>query len=274
MSLTKKLLPAIVLVTLIPLAATVWVSGRAFAGVQPQVGSQSEEAVLVLVTTFIGAASVGLWVRRRLAQRVSELTKGAKTLAAGRFETRIVVNTQDELGTLARAFNQMAEMVEATLQPLQREVAEGTEAQEALARANLALEQRVEERTAELVREINDRKQAEEAARESETHLNAYFNAFPVGMFMVDREFRLLKVNPGMAERTGVPIEQHLGKTIREIVPQLADILEPLHLEVFATGKPANVPRWSSIMRECRPDQQIARRAICWQTSAMRSGRP
>ena len=28
------------------------------------------------------------------------------------------------------------------------------------------------------------------------------------------------------------------GKTVREIVPRLADILEPLYLEVLATGKP------------------------------------
>jgi two-component system, sensor histidine kinase and response regulator len=49
---------------------------------------------------------------------------------------------------------------------------------------------------------------------------------------------RYLKVNQQLADITGVSVEDHLGKTIREIVPQLAYILEPLYQEVFATGKP------------------------------------
>jgi len=100
------------------------------------------------------------------------------------------------------------------------------------------IEQRVEERTAELVGEIAERKQAEDALRESDAQLNAYFNSSPAGMSMLDRQLRYLKVNQRLADITGLPIEEHKGKTIREIVPLLADMLEPLYLEVFATGKP------------------------------------
>ena len=57
-------------------------------------------------------------------------------------------------------------------------------------------------------------------------------------MSMLDPQLRYLKVNQRLADMTGLPIEAHLGKTIREIVPQLADILEPLFQQVFATGKP------------------------------------
>ena len=57
-------------------------------------------------------------------------------------------------------------------------------------------------------------------------------------MGMVDPQLRYLKVNQRLADITGLPVEEHNGKTIREIVPQLAYILEPLYQEVFATGKP------------------------------------
>ena len=57
-------------------------------------------------------------------------------------------------------------------------------------------------------------------------------------MGMVDPQLRYLKVNQRLADITGLPVEEHYGKTIREIVPQLADILEPLYQEVFATGTP------------------------------------
>jgi two-component system, sensor histidine kinase and response regulator len=90
----------------------------------------------------------------------------------------------------------------------------------------------------QLVAEMEERKQAEESMRESEAWLNAYFAASPSGMAMVDPQLRYMKVNQPLADITGVPLQPHIGKTIRETVPQLADILEPLYQEVFATGKP------------------------------------
>jgi two-component system, sensor histidine kinase and response regulator len=90
----------------------------------------------------------------------------------------------------------------------------------------------------QLIAEMEERKQAKESMRESETWLNAYFAASPSGMAMVDPQLRYMKVNQPLADITGVPLQSHIGKTIRETVPQLADILEPLYQEVFATGKP------------------------------------
>jgi two-component system sensor histidine kinase/response regulator len=121
---------------------------------------------------------------------------------------------------------------------MDKRVSERAQAQEALSRANNELEQRVEERTAQLVAEISERKGAEQAARESEAELKAYFDASPVGMVLVDRELRYLKANQRLADMTKVSIDGRIGKTVREILPAIADILEPLYKEVFASGKP------------------------------------
>jgi two-component system sensor histidine kinase/response regulator len=185
----------------------------------------------ILLATLVGAVGLGLWLARRLAHPILKLTESAKTIAAGRFDARVTVTTRDEIGALAEAFNLMAGTV-------QTEVTQRAQAQELLHDANDELERRVEERTRQLTAEIAERKQAEEASKESEAQLNAYFNASPTGMGMVDPQLRYLKVNQRLADITGLSIEEHYGKTIREIVPQLADILEPLYQEVFATGKP------------------------------------
>jgi PAS domain S-box-containing protein len=105
------------------------------------------------------------------------------------------------------------------------------QARDKLRNLNEGLEKRIRERTAQLVA-------AERAARESEAELNAYFDASPVGMVLVDRQLRYLKANQRMADMSKVSIDARLGKTVREIVPFLADILEPLYRQVFATGKP------------------------------------
>jgi PAS domain S-box-containing protein len=191
-----------------------------------------------LFVTLAGAAVFGIWIARRVAKPVLSLTEGAKTIADGRFDIRVVINTRDEIGALAQAFNQMADALEENRNKLQKEILERSQAQESLALANSALEQHVAERTTQLVAEIAIRKQAEDAARESAAQLTAYFDASPAGMSMVDSELRYLKVNQRLADITGLPMEAHRGKAIRDIVPDLANILEPLYQQVFDTGQP------------------------------------
>src|ERR1700722_20610785 len=185
----------------------------------------------VLLATLAGAAVLGIWLARRLAGPILKLTESAKTIAGGRFDTRVAVTARDEIGALADAFNLMAGTV-------QTEVNQRAKSQDSLRSVNEELEQRVEARTKQLTAEIAERKHAEESARESEAQLSAYFSASPMGMGMVDPQLRYLKVNQRLADITGLPVEEHYGKTIREIVPQLADILEPLYHGVFATGTP------------------------------------
>ena len=178
----------------------------------------------LLLATLTGATLFGLWMARRLAKPILKLTEGARTIAAGHFEARVTVTSHDETRTLAEAFNQMADTLERNLNELRG--------------ANNDLEERVKSRTIQLSAEIAERKQAEEIAREREAQLNAYFEASPMGMGMVDRQLRYLKVNQPLADFTGVGVEEYRGKSIREIVPQMAYVLEPIYQEVFATGKP------------------------------------
>jgi PAS domain S-box-containing protein len=192
----------------------------------------------VLIATLAVAAGSGLWLARRLAKPVLRLTEGARRIAAGHFDARVLITTHDEIGSLGHAFNQMAGTLEENLSALGSEAAERSRTQELLVSAKDELKRGVEERTAQSLTEMDEREQAKGAALKSEAQLNAYFNASPSGMGMVDPQLRYLKVNQRLADITGVSIEEHNGKTIREIVPQLAYILEPLYQEVFATGKP------------------------------------
>ena len=194
--------------------------------------------LVVLFIVLAAAGGFGVWLVRRLVDPVLKLTKGAKTIAAGHFGARVVVNTHDETGALADAFNQMADTLEENLAALQREVVERTQAQELLVFAKHELEQRVEERTAQLVVEMGGRKHAQDKIREREAQLNAYFNSSPTGMAIIDPQLRFLKVNQPLAEMDGHSIEGHIGKTIHEILPQLAPLLDPVFEKVFATGKP------------------------------------
>jgi PAS domain S-box-containing protein len=192
----------------------------------------------ILFAALAVAVAFGGWLAQRLAKPLLTLTENAKTIAAGRYNSRVRVMAHDEIGVLSNAFNQMADSVQVNLNALHEEVAEKTKAQVSLARANDELEQRVEERTAQLVTEIAEREQAQEKLREGEARLDAYFNSFPAGMAILDSELRHLKVNQRLADMNGLAPEENRGKTTREIVPNLAPVLDPLFQQVFATGKP------------------------------------
>src|SRR5262249_7054117 len=62
-----------------------------------------------------------------------------------------------------------------------------------------------------------------------------YDNA-PIGMCTVDTGLRYTAVNERLARINGLPAGSHLGRTIREVVPALADRIEPGYRRVLETG--------------------------------------
>ena len=75
--------------------------------------TQSFDRMLgILLATLAGAVGLGFWWRAAWLKPILKLTEGAKTIAAGHFDARVVVTTHDEIGALAEAFNLMAETVE------------------------------------------------------------------------------------------------------------------------------------------------------------------
>ena len=66
---------------------------------------------------------------------------------------------------------------------------------------------------------------------------NIYATA-PVGLCCVDGDLRYLSINDRLAAMNGSPAPAHIGRTLREMVPQLADAIEPVYRRVLATGAP------------------------------------
>ena len=77
-----------------------------------------------------------------------------------------------------------------------------------------------------------------EALAESEHLLAAYFNASRVGLCILDNDFRYLAINSTLAEMNGLPIAKHLGKTVREMLGDFAEVIEPQLKHVLTTGQP------------------------------------
>ncbi len=66
-------------------------------------------------------------------------------------------------------------------------------------------------------------------------------HAFNLGITLLDSQTRFQSVNAALARETQASVDQHIGKTSREIVGDLATQIEPTYEKVLRTGKPASV---------------------------------
>jgi PAS domain S-box-containing protein len=93
--------------------------------------------------------------------------------------------------------------------------------------------------------ELEERRQAAEQAREEAEAagalLDAFYNAAPVAAGFLDRDLRYRRINRALAEIDGVDPDEVIGRTVRDVLPEAADTLEPLYRRVLETERPLQV---------------------------------
>jgi two-component system CheB/CheR fusion protein len=75
-------------------------------------------------------------------------------------------------------------------------------------------------------------------ARQRSHEIETLYKTAPVGLALVDRNQRYLKINQQFADLNGHPIEKHLGRTLQEVMPALAEKMERPIAEVFERSTP------------------------------------
>ena len=87
------------------------------------------------------------------------------------------------------------------------------------------------------------------------------FSQAPVGLAVLDRELRYVRVNPLLADINGLPVEEHTGRSIRDVVPEIAASAELRIREVMDSGQ----PMVGSVFEGATPAQPHLRRT--WRES-------
>ena len=70
----------------------------------------------------------------------------------------------------------------------------------------------------------------------SARYLEALFGQSPVGIAVMDADLRFVTVNAALAAVTGVPVAEHAGRTVRDVLPLLPVDVEPVMRRVLAGG--------------------------------------
>lgn len=88
--------------------------------------------------------------------------------------------------------------------------------------------------TAERSWSLIERTNAEEQARAAAEELETMYATAPIGLTVIDADTRYVRINQRLAEINGFSSSEHIGKTIRELVPALADQAEKALRKVLA----------------------------------------
>jgi PAS domain S-box-containing protein len=71
----------------------------------------------------------------------------------------------------------------------------------------------------------------------SEAEFNAFFDASPAGMAILDRDLRFVRINETLARINGRAVADHVGQPIERAAPDLPASVLPLMREVLVTGR-------------------------------------
>lgn len=82
-----------------------------------------------------------------------------------------------------------------------------------------------------------DLRLSERRTREQKDEIEALYRTAPIGMALVDRGQRFLRVNQVMADLGGTAIEEHVGHRLDAVAPKLGKELSPLVERVLRSGE-------------------------------------
>jgi len=89
-----------------------------------------------------------------------------------------------------------------------------------------------------ITRDITERRQQREAIKHREAQLNAFFSNAPVGMAIIDKDLRFQRINEPYSRLNGLDSSENVGLQVRDVVQDLAGLIEPVIRQVVSTGVP------------------------------------
>jgi PAS domain S-box-containing protein len=83
-------------------------------------------------------------------------------------------------------------------------------------------------------------KQTRKIEKIQQIELEALYNSAPVGLCVFDDQLRYVRINKRLAEINGIPVEEHIGRSLSEVVPDLAEQAGAIHRQIMETGEPVS----------------------------------
>jgi PAS domain S-box-containing protein len=177
-----------------------------------------------ITVVLLAAGLVVAWIfGTRLTTPLAELAGAAKAISGGEYTRRVSAGARDdEVGTLATSFNQMAESIEVARRAVEERSEELAHRAEQLSDQATELEMSNEE----LARSVEETIRTRDDLAAVSAELDASLATAPVGFAFHDLTGRYRRVNACLATLHGVAAEAHVGRLPSEILPDIGPQIE------------------------------------------------
>jgi len=163
------------------------------AETQSQIRSFITQAIVIFVGLLFAAVIISLAIGQVIAAPVIRLTQTANQIVSGDMTVKAIIDTNDEIGTLAQAFNTMTARLRELLVGLERRVEDRTSE---LIVANESNERRAKqfESISQVTRTISSTRDLDSLLVQITTVINREFGFYHVGIFLLDtaKEYAVL----------------------------------------------------------------------------------
>jgi PAS domain S-box-containing protein len=181
-----------------------------------QIQANTQMTVLLCLMALAGAIAIAGWTAERTTRPLLRLSQAARAIASGNLNQTLPPSRVREIGTLAGAFNRMANDLAAFYRGLETQLVERTAD---LAETDRQLRQKLIERV------------------QDEARVRLLADALPVYIAYLDREQRYQFVNRIYEQRFGLSRAQIQGQHIRSLLGEEAYQMIEHQLEAVIAGE-------------------------------------
>jgi PAS domain S-box-containing protein len=83
-----------------------------------------------------------------------------------------------------------------------------------------------------------DRQHIQAKVQQQLGEIEAIYRSAPIGLSFISSDLQFIRINQQLAEINGLSVSEHIGRTIREVLPAMADTIEPIYRQVIESGQP------------------------------------
>ena len=116
-------------------------------------------------------------------------------------------------------------------------------------------EQKIQASNEKLIATYKKLEETNEKLKGTLREIEAYYDTAPIGLAVLSEDLRYIRVNKWLARLNRLAPEQHIGHTIREIVPFMADQAYEIWNKIKKTGEPILDVEFSSEAAESSPSE-------------------
>jgi len=205
------------------------------------------QILIISLVSIIIYAILSYYLARLISKPIEELRLGVKEIQDGNYEYRSNLKSSDEIGQLATGFNKMISSVVGSNSDVDKRV-------ESQTKEIIEKQKSMDDQRRAIMNVLEDVEQEKEKVSQEKDKIDAVLYSIGDGVFVIDKDYNIVILNPVAARISGFSQEQAIGKKYFDILKFSAEgtgkINDDFIKNVFKTGKVQEMSQKTVITRK------------------------